>query len=302
MLQPAYLKKGDKIGIIAPARKISRAETAAAIDCFKSWGLDVLEGEYLFSSNNQFAGTDAQRRQDLLTFINEPAIKAIACARGGYGTIRLLDVNDSKLFRKNPKWLIGYSDITALHGFLYRQCNMQSIHGIMPVNITSANMPNPALNRLREILFGNKQGFHFENNRYNKSGIATGRLIGGNLSMLYSMNGTPFSPSPTRNILFLEDLDEYLYHIDRMMMNLKLNGTLEAISGLVIGGMTDMRDNNVPFGEDAETIIYRIMQEYNIPVAFNFPAGHQENNHAFIHGAEVRLQVNDNESVLEYLD
>ena len=301
MLQPAYLKKGDKIGIIAPARKISPAETAAAIDCFKSWGLEVIESTNLYSSDNQFAGTDTKRKHDLLAFVNDPNIKAIACARGGYGTIRLLDINDALLYRKNPKWIIGYSDITALHGFLNRQCNMQSIHGIMPVNVTSANTSKPAVQTLRDILFGGKPEYRLKNHNYNKAGTATGRLIGGNLSMLYSMNGTPFYPATSGNILFLEDLDEYLYHIDRMMMTLKMNGTLGAISGLVVGGMTDMRDNTIPFGEDAETIIHRIMQTYNIPVAFNFPAGHHENNQAFIHGAEVRLQVNDADCVLEYL-
>ncbi len=300
MLRPAYLKKGDKIGIIAPARKISTAETAGAIDCYKSWGLEVVEGENLYSTYNQFAGNDVQRRHDLLACINDPDIKAIACARGGYGTIRLLDANDSELFRKNPKWIIGYSDITALHGFLYRQCNIQSIHGTMPVNITPENVLNPAAQTLKNILFGNKPEYQFKGHKYNKSGTATGRMVGGNLSMLYSMNGTSFFPSPEKNILILEDLDEYLYHIDRMMMNLKLNGTLGAISGLVIGGMTDMRDNAVPFGEDAETIIHRIMQTYDIPVAFNFPAGHRENNQAFIHGAEVRLEVKSDESVLTY--
>jgi muramoyltetrapeptide carboxypeptidase len=290
LIQPPYLKKGDKIGIVATARKISTAEINPAIAVLKSWGLEVVLGNNLFNSDNQFSGTDNERADDLQTLLNDTSVKAIISARGGYGTVRIIDQIDFTTFIKNPKWLIGYSDITVLHSHIHNM-GIETLHATMPINF-SKNAE--ALESLRKALFGEKIKYEIEAHPLNKKGIAEGELIGGNLSILYSLSGSISDIDTTGKILFLEDLDEYLYHIDRMMMNLKRAGKLSHLAGLVVGGMTDMKDNTIPFGKTAEEIILDAVREYNYPVCFNFPAGHIDKNVALPFGKKVKLVVGDN--------
>ena len=223
-------------------------------------------------------------------FIDDERIDAIWCARGGYGTIRIIDSLDFSRFIKKPKWIIGYSDITVLHS-KGQQLEFETLHATMPINISKNS--SESIESLRKVLFGESLMYTIPTISYNKKGTTTGELIGGNLSMLYSMTGSDLSLHTKGKILFLEDLDEYLYHIDRMLMNLKRNGYFDHLAGLIVGGMTDMHDNSVAFGKNAHEIIVDITSEFDFPICFNFPAGHLDDNRALIFGRSVTLSVDD---------
>lgn len=287
LIQPPYLKKGDKIGIVASARKISREEISPAVEVLKSWGLEVVLGKNLFNADHQFSGTDVERVEDLQTMLNDTSVKAVISARGGYGTMRIIDKIDFSGFKKNPKWVIGYSDITVLHSHIHT-LEMETLHATMPINFTKNE---DALESLHKALFGGKINYEIASHSLNRKGIAEGELVGGNLSLLYALAGSVSDIDTTGKILFIEDLDEYLYHIDRMMMNLKRSGKLSRLAGLVVGGMTDMKDNAVPFGKTAEEIILDAVKEYNYPVCFHFPAGHVDRNLALYLGRNAKLEV-----------
>jgi muramoyltetrapeptide carboxypeptidase len=287
MTSPAYLKKGDKIGVIAPARKISKAELEYAVGLFNSWGLEVVFGKNLFNEEHQFSGSDEERASDLQEMLNDHSINAVISARGGYGTIRIIDKIDWTAFRKQPKWIIGYSDITVLHSHIHN-CGIETLHATMPVNFSKNS---EATETLRKALFGEKLSYEVESHPLNRKGNAEGQLVGGNLSLLYALTGSISDIDTTDKILFIEDLDEYLYHVDRMMMNLKRSGKLSGLAGLIVGGMTDMKDNSIPFGKTAEEIIMDAVKEYDYPVCFNFPAGHVDRNLALIMGKELGLEV-----------
>lgn len=291
MITPNKLKKGDKIGIIAPARKIKMSEVAASIKVFERWGLEVVLGKNIFAQYRQFAGTDEQRAEDLQNMMDNSEIKAIVCARGGYGTVKTLKLLDFSKFLLSPKWIVGYSDITALHAHLNQNLKVKSIHGTMPFNFPKDLSENEAVKTLKKSFFGEQNVYEIETHEYNRTGKAIGELIGGNLSVLFSVSGTEYDIDTMDKILVLEDLDEYLYHIDRMMMNMKYGGKLENLKGLIVGGMTDMNDNQIPFGKSAYEIIRDAVAEYNFPVCFNFPIGHIKNNYALIFGAQVELEV-----------
>jgi len=249
----------------------------------------------------RFSGTDQQRLDDLNEAIRDQSVKAIFCARGGYGTARLVDGMDLDAFKKSPKWICGYSDITALLGHLYQKANAVSIHGTMPVNFES-NTPE-ALSSLFALLSGEGISYSFDSIGYQVDGVAEGDLIGGNLSVIFSILNSPSIPDPKGKILFLEDLDEYLYHIDRMMLNLKRSGYLGELTGIVIGGMTDMNDNTIPFGKTAMEIIEEHTADLSIPVATGFPSGHIDNNRAWMHGKKIRLTARSNQpNFIEYLN
>ncbi len=291
---PSFLKSGDKIGIIATARKISQEEVLPAVKMLESWGLEVILGKNLFAENCQFAGTDAQRAQDLQSMLDNPEIKAILCARGGYGTVRIIDQINFDNFKKNPKWLVGYSDVTVLHAHITQNTGVQTLHATMPINFPKDGSENGAVRALKKQLFGDKNLIVTHPHKLNRQGECKGELMGGNLSILYSLLGSNSDIDTSEKILFIEDLDEYLYHIDRMMMALKRAGKLNKLAGLIVGGMSDMNDNTVPFGETAEEVIARIVSEYNYPVCFGFLAGHIEHNLAIRMGAETELQIFDN--------
>ena len=289
MRSPEYLQTADKIGIVACARKISLEEIQPAIDILKDWGLDVVLGKNLFNVDNQYSGTDKERAEDLQTMLDDPSIKAIISARGGYGTMRIIDKIDFKQFKKQPKWIVGYSDITVLHSHIHN-FKIETLQATMPVNFTKNK---EATESLRRGLFGEESIYSMEANPLNKKGKAKGIVVGGNLSLLYALTGSPSDIDTNGKILFIEDLDEYLYHIDRMMINLKRAGKLKHLAGLVVGGMTDMKDNATPFGKTAEEIIIDAVKEYNYPVCFNFPAGHIDRNLAIRFGREAQLKVAD---------
>ena len=295
MIRPDYLQAGDSVIIVSTARKVSKAEMKPAIDLLTSWGLNVQTGKNLYKFDNQFAGSDEERAGDLQRALNSKA-KAILFARGGYGTIRTIDAIDWKRFVKNPKWLIGYSDISIIHSHVNRNCSIQTMHAPMAFNLAGLN--SNCLSVLKETLFGNslrysssKQQEHLE--KLNRKGKAKGRLTGGNLSVLCSISGSLSDMETEGKILFLEDLDEYLYHIDRMMMSLKRSGKLKGLAGLIVGGMSDMKDNEIPFGKTAEEIIHDAVKEYSFPVVYGFPAGHIPNNYPLILGSEVTLNVSE---------
>jgi muramoyltetrapeptide carboxypeptidase len=290
MTTPPFLKKGDTVAIVATARKNIDNNLQPAIDLLHSWGLEVVIGSTIGLDDHQLAGTDAQRTADFQTQIDNPNIKAIWCVRGGYGTVRMLDDLNFTKFKQHPKWVIGFSDITVLHNHL-NTMGFKSIHGIVPISVEKT--APESIETLRIALFGEKLTYEVDPFPMNRFGKASGELVGGNLSILYSLLGSKSAINCTDKILFIEDLDEYLYHIDRMMMNLKRNGCLESIKGIVVGGMVKMKDNDIPWGKDALQIIEDVTKKYNIPVLYNFPAGHVHDNRALIMGNKVSMDVND---------
>lgn len=294
LIQPPHLKKGDKIAIIASARKIALEELGAAISVFKSWGLDVVLGDNLFKQNNQFSGTDAERAADLQTALDDKSIKAVISARGGYGTMRIIDKIDFSGFIEQPKWVIGYSDITVLHSHIHT-LGIQTLHATMPINFSKNE---EAVETLMKTLFAKEFAYEFESSVFNKKGVAEAEVVGGNLSLLYALSGSISDVDTKGKILFMEDLDEYLYHIDRMLLNLQRAGKLRHLAGLLVGGMTDMKDNAIPFGKTAEEIIIDAVKEYDFPVCFNFPAGHVDRNLALVLGKRMKLVVDESGSSL----
>lgn len=289
LIKPPALVSGDEIRIVTTARKISPEELAPAVKIIESWGMKVSFGDNLFAEDRQFGGTDAQRTTDLQHALDVPQVKAIFCARGGYGSVRIIDGLDFNAFRKRPKWIAGYSDVTAIHNHIHRHFNTCTLHSSMPINFSS-NTP-AALDSLRNALMGKPLNYEFEAQNYNREGEAEGVVTGGNLSMLYSLMGSPSQVDTAGKILFIEDLDEYLYHVDRMMINLKRSGVLSNLKGLILGGLTDMRDNAVPFGRTAEEIVSEAIADYDYPVCFGFPAGHLDNNRTLVLGAKAKLTV-----------
>jgi len=289
MICPPYLNIGDSVAIVAPARKISAEDISEGIEILRSWGLNVVLSENLFCSSNQFAGTDEQRADDFQKAINDSNLKAIFCARGGYGSIRIIDKIDFSPLLSSPKWIIGFSDITVFHSKL-NSIGIESIHA--PVITTLKNAPSEVQNNLKDALFGKQLKLNLpQNNSLNIIGECTGELIGGNLSILYSLLGSEADIDFSNKILFLEDLDEYLYHIDRMMMSLKRAGKLSNLKALIVGDVSKMNDNTIPFGKSSEEIIHEHVKDYGYPVCFNFPAGHIDDNNSLIFGREVTLRV-----------
>lgn len=285
---PTYLKAGDTVGILATARKVAEEPLGPAIKLLKSWGLNVVIGKTVGLDDNQLAGQDWQRATDLQQMLDNPSIKAVWCAKGGYGTVRIIDRIDFTKFRKKPKWIIGFSDATVLHSHINKM-GIATVHGIVGISVSGATPE--AIESFRKSLFGGRLEYRISPHAYNKNGKAYGEIMGGNLSVLYSIMGSPSEADYKGKIIFIEDLDEYLYHIDRMMMNLKRNGYFKNVKGIIIGGMTKMRDNDIPWGHDALQIVQDIVKEYNIPVCYNFPAGHIKDNRALIFGANATLEV-----------
>lgn len=293
-----YLGKGDTIGILSTARKIKEEELTPAIELAESWGLAIVLGKTIGASDNQYAGTDTLRTKDFQEMLDNPNIKALWCAKGGYGTVRIVDGLDFSNFQKNPKWIIGYSDVTVLHNHI-NTLGFATIHGGMAQFIEKASQAARAT--LREALFGNVTAIkNVPMTKWNRLGNAQGTLVGGNLSVLCSVLGSPSQLSFKNAILFIEDIDEMHYHIDRMMQLLKRSGHLAQLKGLVVGGMTAMRDNTIPFGKTANQIISEAVSEYRYPVCFDFPAGHIVDNRALVLGTTVCLAVQKEGVALRY--
>lgn len=290
---PDYLQKGDTIGIVAPSRKITEEELRPAIDFFAEQGFHVLCGQHLFAENHQFAGTDQERAADMQSMLDNPEVKAVVAARGGYGAVRIIDRLDFSRFCRSPKWLCGYSDFTVFHEHVHTRCHIATLHSTMPINMHDAD--GVALqNALSMVaaLKGEELRVTTMPHRLNRAGNARAEIVGGNLSMLYSLIGSQSDINTDGKILFIEDLDEYLYHIDRMMMNLKRNGKLSHLAALVVGSLSDMHDNTVPYGKTAEEIVWEHCAEYGYPICFNFPAGHKDWNLPIRFGMPMELQYN----------
>ncbi|MCX6277212.1 MAG: LD-carboxypeptidase [Bacteroidetes bacterium] len=299
MIRPASLKKGDKIAIVSPARSISFAEVHPAIRVFNGFDLEVALGSYIFSRHNQFAGTDERRLWDFQLMLDDDEIRAIICSRGGYGTVRIIDKLDFTRFCANPKWIVGYSDATILHAHIHQLFGIETLHAVMPVNI-GKNADAESVETMANALFGQHIAYNYPVSQLSRKGEADGILIGGNLSILYNLSCTVSSPDTAGKILFIEDVDEYLYHIDRMMINMKRSGKLSKLRGLIVGGMTGMKDNAIPFGKSANEIIAEAVKEYSYPVCYDFPAGHLDKNLALIMGRQVRLKVNKTVEIIFY--
>ncbi|MBN2667598.1 MAG: LD-carboxypeptidase [Bacteroidales bacterium] len=293
LMQAPFLKKGDTIGIISTARKISLEELRPALDLIESAGFNYLLGDHLFDVDHQMAGTDQQRANDLSAMLANEGISAILCARGGYGTVRLWDKVDWKSYQEKPKWIIGYSDVTVLHSICHTQLKWQSIHASMPINFKDYSSNDIPFNSLLEALKGNSVEHIWESSSDNRHGYAEGQVIGGNLSILYALRGTPLDIDTRGKILLIEDLDEYLYHIDRIMMNLKIGGVLSELKALIVGGLSDMNDNTVPFGKSAVEIVKDAVKDFDFPVVFDAPFGHIWDNRAVVLGRRVQLESND---------
>jgi muramoyltetrapeptide carboxypeptidase len=290
-LMPSHLKKGDKVAITCPAKKLP-APMTDAIKLLQSWGLEVVLGETVTASCHQFAGDDELRAKDMQRFIDDDSIKAIIAARGGYGTVRMIDLVDFSSFAKNPKWIVGFSDITVLHTHLFNNYRAQTIHGQMPVNIPDASARS--LETLRKALFGEELNYQFNSHPLNRAGNGSGILIGGNLSLLVAISGSVSDVDYNGKILFIEDVGEYLYAIDRMMRMLNRAGKLQYLAGLIVGGFTDIKDNDIPFGQTVSQIIMDVVKEYNYPVCFDFPAGHIPDNCSLIFGKMTNLSTDTN--------
>lgn len=298
MVTPPYLRSGDSIGLVSTARKITSEELLPALTLLKQFGLKAVLGNTINARDNQYAGDDALRANDFQLMLDNPSIKAIWCARGGYGTVRIIDALDFSKFKKNPKWIIGYSDVTVLHSHVH-QFGIETLHANMPSEI--ARKTEATRTTLKNALFGNDHEIAINiGHRLNRKGQAIGEVVGGNLSILYSLCGSPSSLNTAGKILFIEDLDEYLYHIDRMVMNLKRNGMFKDLAGLLVGGFSDIHDNSVPFGKTAQEIILEAVSEFDYPVCFDVPAGHVKDNQALIMGRKASLSVLDTGAVLKF--
>lgn len=297
MIRPPFLKEGDCIGITCPARKISLSDIQKAIEILESWNLKVIVGDTIGKEDHQYGGSDMERHADFQRMLNHPNIKAIIAARGGYGSVRIMDNLDFRAFLDHPKWLIGYSDFTYFHTQLSCNIGVESLHATMPINF--ATNTTDAISSLKNALFGKSLEYTFPAHPFNRNGSMQGEIVGGNLSILYSILGTKTILDTNKKILLLEDLDEYLYHIDRMMMALKRAGKLKNLAGLLVGGMTDMKDNAIPFGKTAEEIIQEHVAEYDFPVAYQFPSGHFEDNRAVFIGKNAQVNVERTSSLFK---
>jgi muramoyltetrapeptide carboxypeptidase len=302
LIKPEYLKKGDTVAIVAPSGVLKNYNgyILKAKELLKSWELEVVIGENVFNDNGHFAGTDNQRSADFQLALDDKAIKGIWCARGGYGAMRIIDNLNFEKYKENPKWIIGYSDITAIHNDLHNN-KSESIHGIMCKSLEKIDVDNnESISLLKKTLFGEKLSYTIEGNNYNIEGNSNGQLIGGNLTLLHCLLGSESSIDTDGKILFIEDLGEYLYHIDRMLISLKRAGYFDNCKGLIVGDFTDMRKNTTPFGRNLKELILDIVKEYDFPVSFGFPAGHGEKNYPMILGREINLEVSKQQSTINF--
>ena len=254
----------------------------------------------MFNKANHFAGTDDERCEDLQKVLDDPKISAIWCARGGYGTVRILDKLDFTTFKAHPKWVIGYSDITALHNTIHN-VNVESLHALMCVSLTKDESEIEAsISTFKNTLFGKPLNYTLKESVYNKTGTASGQLVGGNLTMLHTMLGSNTSIDTSGKILFIEEIGEYKYHIDRMLQSLKRAGYFDNCKGVIVGDMTKLRKNTTLWGTSVEQLVLDALSEYDFPIAFNMPAGHEKDNRALILGRTIKLEVSKANSTINF--
>ncbi len=288
---PKYLERGDKIGLTCTARGMTEAELDVAIKLIERHGFKPVLGSTVGKMHHQYGGVDKERINDFQKMMNDQEIKAIWICRGGYGTIRILDQLDFSAFMNHPKWIVGYSDVTVLHAHLNGVLGVASLHATMPINLDKNE--EQAIQSLFDALKGKKLEYWFSSLGEKKEENIEGEVIGGNLSILYSLLGTRTVLNTSGKILFIEDLDEYLYHVDRMIIALKRAEKLKNLKALIVGGMTDMNDNNIPFGKSAKEIIIEHTKAYSYPVFFDYPAGHIDDNRTIIMGKKMSLSIGE---------
>ncbi len=299
MKSPAYLVPGDKIAIVCPAGYLPAAKATACINTLKKWGYEVVKGKTLGGkSKNYFSGTQEERLVDLQAQLDNPKIKAILCGRGGYGTTHLLDKVDWKKFKKNPKWIIGFSDITILHTYLHEQLGIASIHGPMANAFNEDNGINRYTLSLKDTLEGKPTHYNCAPHQFNNNGKGKAAIVGGNLSLLAHAIGTNADLNTKGKILFIEDIGEQLYNVERMLLQLKRAGKLDKLKGLIIGGFTQNKDTERSFGKNIFQLIHDIVKEYTFPVCFGFPISHEKENVAIAYGSQYRLEVTDDHVTL----
>ncbi|MFY0602486.1 MAG: LD-carboxypeptidase [Flavobacteriaceae bacterium] len=292
---PPYLKKGDTIAIVASAGilKNKKEVIEKAKKTAESWGLHVVVGSNVFNQNNHFAGTDIERASDFQKVLDDSSVKAIWCARGGYGSVRILDRLDFTKFLEHPKWVIGYSDITALHNQIHN-LGVATIHGMMGSSFQfDEEEIKESVLTLKKALFGELKNYTLPSSKYNKKGNAKGQLVGGNLTLLMTMLGSESSINTKDKILFIEEIGEYKYHIDRMLQSLKRAGYFNHCKGLIVGDMSNIKKNTTQWGSSIEQLILDVVSEYNFPVLFDFPAGHETDNRALVLGRKIEMQITD---------
>ena len=302
LIQPPYLKAGDTVAIIAPSGVLKNRndQVKRAKKLLESWQLHVVIGKHVFSKDNHFAGTDQERCEDLQKALDDPKIKAIWSARGGYGTVRILDKLDYTKFLQQPKWIIGYSDITALHNQIHTK-GVESIHAIMCVSLPNdLSEIKESIDTFKAAIFGKPINYTLKGSSYNRTGNASGQLVGGNLTMLHTMLGSNTSINVNDKILFIEEIGEYKYHIDRMLQSLKRAGYFDNCKGVIVGDMSRMRKNTTLWGTSVEQLILDALSDYNFPIAFNMPAGHEDDNRAMIMGRTIQLAVSSEQSTVTF--
>lgn len=299
MIIPPYLKPGDRVSIVSPAKVILPNEISFAIQELESFGLTVELGKHVFSTWNRFAGKDTERTLDVQFALDDPEIKAVFFARGGYGSVRIIDKIDFSQFSTSPKWLVGYSDITVFHQHVNATLNIATCHATMPLNMVNKELNRKSTTNTIDMLFGKKLIINSDFHNYNKLGKVTGEIVGGNLSVLCSLIGTNSFMNPKGKILFIEDLCEEIYHLDRMMYQLKKSGFLQNLKGLIVGGFTDMTDVSTWFDKSAYEIIHDHVKEYDYPQTFDFPSGHISFNQPIPFGKEVLFDVSNQGTTLK---
>jgi len=302
LIQPPYLKAGDTVAIVAPSGilKHRKDEVERAKQLLKRWQLNVIVGKHVFNQANHFAGTDQERCEDLQNALDNPNIKAIWCARGGYGMVRILDKLDYTKFLEHPKWIIGYSDITALHNQIHN-LGVQSLHAMMCVSLSEdENEIEQSIATFKKAIFGESLSYNLEGSNYNQTGEVTAPIVGGNLTILQTMLGSKTSIDTSGKILFIEEIGEYKYHIDRMLQSLKRAGYFDHCKGVIVGDMTKLRKNTTLWGTSIEQLILDALADYDFPIAFNMPAGHEDDNRALILGHKATLKVDKTKSTLVF--
>ncbi|WP_346855553.1 LD-carboxypeptidase [uncultured Draconibacterium sp.] len=298
MITPPPIKSNSKMRIVSPAGKIEEKHVMPAVEWLEKQGYKVELGEHVFAQHFQFAGTDEQRLNDLQEALDDPDCDAIICSRGGYGTVRIVNKLDFTTFAQKPKWLVGFSDITILHS-CFHNLGFASIHGVMPrYFFDSEGNPSESLVSMMKLITGESISYSVDSATFNKKGKAEAEIVGGNLSIITSLQGTKYDLNTDGKILFLEDIDEFLYHTDRMIHQLKLSGKLDNLAGLILGDFTDMKDNESPFGKTVHEIILEAVSGFDYPVCFDFPGGHDKKNLALAFGCEWELEVAEGKTKL----
>jgi muramoyltetrapeptide carboxypeptidase len=297
LIKPEQLKSGDTISILAPSGVLNNFDKKIekAINIFKSWGLNVVLGNHIYDKNGHFAGTDKNREKDFQKALDNKNIKAIWCARGGYGAVRIIDKLNFDNYLKNPKWIIGFSDITVIHNKL-NFLNSESIHAMMITGFEDIGQNNDSLSKLKNVLFGDSLSYSITSNKNNKTGKSEGIIVGGNLTLIQSTIGSKTELKMKDKILFIEEIGEYAYHIDRMLYSLKRAGYFENCKGLIVGQISDVKKNTTDFGRSINELILDVLDEYNFPILFDFPAGHEKTNFPIILGRKVILDVSKPDS------